>query len=134
MNNIEFGQRGEDLAVEFLQEEGYEILERNWRCKRVEVDIIAKFHEFLIIVEVKTRKGNSYGEPYTAVDFRKQRALIFAAERYIFSHHMDMEVRFDILSIILDMDELDLTENTEPQQNMRVAIEHIKDAFRAIAR
>lgn len=125
MNNILLGQKGEDLAVEFLKEDGYDILERNWRFRKTEVDIIAKKNEFLIIIEVKTRKGDSYGEPYTAVDFQKQKALIFAAERYIYSHNIDSEVRFDILSIILD-------EDTEG--NMRTAIEHIQDAFRAIAR
>jgi putative endonuclease len=118
--NISFGKEGEDLAVQHLEEEGYQVLERNWHFKHIEVDIIARFHEFLIIVEVKTRKGNSYGEPYTAVDYRKQRALIFAAERYLFSHHLDLEVRFDIISIIID--------------NNRIALEHVKEAFRAIAR
>jgi putative endonuclease len=120
MDNIAFGKKGEDLAVDFLKEEGYEILERNWHFNHTEIDIIAKFHEFLVITEVKTRKGNSWGEPYTAVDYRKQRSLIFAAERYIYSHHIDLEVRFDIVSIIIDND--------------RTAIEHVKDAFRAIAR
>lgn len=119
-NNLPFGKTGEDLAVKFLEEEGYHILEKNWRFHHVEVDIIAKQHEFLVIVEVKTRKGNTYGEPYTAVNIRKQRSLIFAAERYIFSHNLDLEVRFDIISIIMD--------------NNRIALEHIKDAFRAIAR
>jgi putative endonuclease len=118
--NLSFGKTGEDLAVKFLEEEGYHILERNWLFNHVEIDIIAKFHEFLVIVEVKTRKGNSYGEPYTAVNIRKQRSLIFGAERYIFSHHLDLEVRFDIISIIID--------------NGRTSLDHIKDAFRAIAR
>jgi putative endonuclease len=77
-------------------------------------------HEFLVIVEVKTRTGNSYGEPYTAVDIRKQRALIFAAECYLFTHHLDLEVRFDIISILMD--------------HNRTALEHIKEAFRAVAR
>jgi len=120
MNNITLGKKGEDLAVEYLEEEGYQILERNWVFKNVEVDIIAKYHEFLVIVEVKTRKGNSYGEPYTAVDHRKQRGLIFAAERYIFGHHLDLEVRFDIVSIITN--------------NSKTEVEHVKEAFRAVAR
>jgi putative endonuclease len=120
MDKKSFGKQGEDLAVEYLEEEGYQILERNWSFRHVEVDIIAKFHEFLVIVEVKTRKGNSWGEPYTAVDYRKQRSLIFAAERYIFSHHLDLEVRFDIVSIILD--------------GNRTALEHVKEAFRAVAK
>lgn len=120
MNNKDFGQKGEDLAVEFLVEEGYEILERNWRFKHIEVDIIARDKDQLVIAEVKTRTGNSYGEPYTAVDYRKQRSLIFAAERYLFGHNLDLEVRFDIVSIIID--------------HGRTVVEHIKEAFHPIAR
>lgn len=120
MNHIDFGKKGEDLAAAWLEEHGYAILERNWRSHHIEVDIIAMHHEFLVIVEVKTRAGNAFGEPYTAVDYKKQRALVAAAERYIFSHHLDLEVRFDIISIIID------AENT--------VLEHIPEAFRAIAR
>jgi len=120
MTNQSFGKRGEDLAIKFLEENGYDILERNWAFRHTEVDIIAKWHEFLVFVEVKTRKGNSYGEPYTAVDHRKQQSLIFAAERYIYGHRLDLEVRFDIISIIID--------------NERTALEHVKEAFRAVAR
>jgi putative endonuclease len=120
MDKLSFGKKGEDLAVEFLIEDGYEILDRNWRFKHIEVDIIARKGDTLVIAEVKTRTGNSYGEPYTAVDFRKQRILIFAAERYLFGHQLDLEVRFDILSIIIDQH--------------RTVVEHIKEAFHAIAR
>jgi putative endonuclease len=120
MDKIDFGKKGEDLAVACLEEKGYCILERNWHFGHTEVDIIARWHEFLVIVEVKTRKGNIYGEPYTAVDYRKQKALIFAAERYIYGHHLDLEVRFDIISIIIDHE--------------RTSLEHIREAFRAVAR
>jgi putative endonuclease len=118
--NKSFGKRGEDLAVEFFLEEGYEILERNWHFNHIEVDIIARDGDQLIIAEVKTRSGNTYGEPSTAVDFRKQRTLIFAAERYLFGHNLDMEVRFDIVSIILG--------------EGRTVLEHIKEAFHPVAR
>jgi putative endonuclease len=120
MDNISFGKKGEDLAVEFFQEEGYEILERNWHFKHIEIDIIARDKDQLVIAEVKTRSGNSYGEPSTAVDIQKQRSLIFAAERYIFSQNIDLDVRFDIVSIIIDQG--------------RTALEHIKEAFHPIAR
>jgi putative endonuclease len=85
------------------------------------VDILAKDHDTLVVIEVKTRSGNSYGEPYTAVDFRKQRYLIFAAERYIFSKNLDLEVRFDIVSIIID-------------RLGHVTLEHVKEAFHPVAR
>jgi len=120
-NKTTFGRRGEDLAVEFLLKEGYEILERNWYFKHNEVDILARDHNTLVVIEVKTRSGNSYGEPYTAVDIRKQRYLIFAAERYIFAHNLDLEVRFDIISIIIDY-------------FGHVTMEHVKEAFHPIAR
>jgi putative endonuclease len=116
-----FGRQGEDLAVEFLLKEGYEILERNWYFRHNEVDILAKDKDILVIVEVKTRSGNSYGEPYTAVDHRKQQYLIFAAEQYIYSHNLDLEVRFDIVSIIID-------------RLGHVSLEHVKEAFHPIAR
>ena len=70
MNNLELGKMGEDLAVELLIEKGYEILERNWRFRHNEVDIIARKDGLLVIAEVKTRSGDTYGEPYTAVDYR----------------------------------------------------------------
>ena len=120
MDNISFGKQGENLAVEYLIEEGYEILERNWRFKHTEVDIIARDRDQLVIAEVKTRTGNSWGEPYTAVDIRKQRSLIFAAERYICGHNLDLDVRFDIVSIIID--------------HNRTVVEHIKEAFHPVAR
>jgi putative endonuclease len=120
MDHIRLGRTGESLAVEYLLEEGYEILERNWRFRHIEVDIIARDRDQLVIAEVKTRTGNSYGEPYTAVDIRKQRALIFAAERYIFSRNLDLDVRFDIVSIIID--------------HNRTVVEHIRDAFHPTAR
>lgn len=120
MNNHELGKLGEDLAVDLLIEKGYEILERNWRFHHNEVDIIARKDGLLIIAEVKTRSGDTYGEPYTAVDYRKQRYLIFAAERYLYSHKLDLEVRFDIISITRDQH--------------RSVVEHIPEAFHPIAR
>jgi len=120
-NKTDFGRHGEDLAVEFLLKEGYEILERNWYFRHNEVDIFAKDQETLVVIEVKTRSGNSYGEPYTAVDFRKQQYLIFAAEQYIYSHNLDVEVRFDIVSIIID-------------RFGKITLEHVKEAFHPVAR
>jgi putative endonuclease len=120
MDNLSFGKKGEDLAAEYLIEEGYDILERNWRFRHIEIDIIARDRDQLVIAEVKTRSGNTWGEPSTAVDIRKQRALILAAERYIYSHNIDLDVRFDIVSIIIG--------------HNRTVLEHIKEAFHPIAR
>ena len=96
----DFGKLGEELAVNYLIGKGYEILERNWHNIHKEVDIIAKDGQFLVFVEVKTRRSNEYGEPDLAVTKRKQRMLIAAANAYITRNKLDVETRFDIISII----------------------------------
>ena len=111
----DFGKLGEELAVDYLTGKGYEILERNWRNVHKEIDIIAKEGKFLVIVEVKTRQTDEYGEPDIAVTRKKQRMLIAAANAYITRKGLDMETRFDIISIIF--------RDGEP------VIEHIEDAF-----
>ena len=111
----DFGKQGEELAVQYLIGKGYEILERNWRNIHKEIDIIAKDGECLVIVEVKTRQTDEYGDPDIAVTRKKQRMLITAANAYISKYNMDVETRFDIISIIF--------KDGEP------VIEHIEDAF-----
>lgn len=111
----DFGKLGEELAVDYLTGKGYEILERNWRNIHKEIDIIAKEGKFLVIVEVKTRQTDEYGEPDVAVTRKKQRMLIAAANAYITRKGLDMETRFDIISIVF--------RDGEP------VIEHIVDAF-----
>ncbi len=111
----DFGKLGEELAVDYLTGKGYEILERNWRNVHKEIDIIAKGWKFLVIVEVKTRQTDEYGEPDVAVTRKKQRMLIAAANAYITRKGLDIETRFDIISIIF--------RDGEP------VIEHIEDAF-----
>lgn len=111
----EFGKLGEEIAVQYLVDKGYEILERNWHNVHKEVDIIAKDGQFLVIVEVKTRQTDEYGNPDIAVTRKKQRMLIAAANSYIFQKHLEIETRFDIISIVF--------RDGEP------VIEHIEDAF-----
>ena len=111
----DFGKLGEELAVNYLVGKGYEILERNWRNIHKEIDIIAKNGKFLVIVEVKTRQTDEYGNPDIAVTRKKQRMLISAANAYISKNNMDVETRFDIISIIF--------KDGEP------VIEQIEDAF-----
>jgi len=111
----DLGKLGEELAVNYLTGNGYKILERNWHNIHKEIDIIAQDGKFLVIVEVKTRQSDDYGEPDLAVTKRKQRMLIAAANAYITRKGLDMETRFDIISIIF--------RDGEP------IIEHIEDAF-----
>ena len=111
----DFGKLGEELAVNYLIEKGYEILERNWRNIHKEIDIIARDGKDLVVVEVKTRQNDENGEPDMAVTRKKQRMLIAAAEAYVLKHQLDIETRFDIISIVFKDGEL--------------VIDHIEDAF-----
>ena len=111
----DFGNLGEELAVNYLIEKGYEILERNWRNIHKEIDIIAKDGKDLVIVEVKTRQNDENGEPDLAVTRQKQTRLISAANAYLFQNKLDINTRFDIISIVM-------------KDNSPV-INHIEDAF-----
>ena len=110
----ETGKQGEIIAVEYLQNKGYRILEQNWHNHHQEIDIIAAKGNELVIAEVKCRKGTPLSEPYTAVNRYKQNLLIKAANAYIQRKNIDMETRFDVISITLG-DE--------------VSIDHIEYAF-----
>lgn len=94
------GFAGEEMAVNLLYQKGYRILERNWRCGHLEVDIIAENNDYLVIVEVKTRKTALFGAPEVFVDYQKQRHLIRAAKYYCKFKNITKEIRFDIISVI----------------------------------
>ncbi len=111
------GNRGEYIAASYLESNGYKILERNWQVGHLEVDIIASTDDFLVFAEVKTRKSNTFGEPEDFVTLQKQRNLIRAAAAYIRKLGITKEVRFDILSVILN----------EKQEG---TVRHIPDAFK----
>ena len=110
------GFAGEDMAAKLLQEKGYKILARNWRCGHLEVDIIAETDDYLVIVEVKTRKSAAFGEPEAFVDRQKQRNLIRAAMCYAKYKCVTKEIRFDIISVV-----------NSPECH---DINHIEDAFK----
>ena len=113
--HLQTGIWGEELAVEYLSDNGYIILERDWHSVHRDIDIIAQDGETIVFVEVKTRKSNNYGEPSLAVNKQKQRLLVSAANAYIFGKNLDMDTRFDIISILM--------KDEDP------IIEHIEDAF-----
>ncbi len=115
---LELGNIGEKHAESFLKKNGYQILEKNWRTGNLEIDIICKDKIFLCIVEVKTRKSKSLTTGEFSVNKRKQQNLINAASNYIKYKKLDLEVRFDIISIE--------GYNEDPK------IEHIKNAFKPI--
>lgn len=95
------GLKGEELAVSFLKKNGYTVLETNWRHRNLEADIIAVSQGIMVVAEVKTRSSNFFGEPETFVNKQKQKNLRSAANAYIQSKQLDMEVRFDIISVNL---------------------------------
>ena len=111
----DLGKIGEDLAVEFLRKKAYEILDRNWRFRKAEVDIIALKKEVLAVVEVKTRSGNYFGDPQDFISSKKIKLLVEAIDAYVNSKNLNVEVRFDIIAI------------TKHQEDYN--IEHLKDAF-----
>ncbi|GAA3762700.1 YraN family protein [Flavobacterium ginsengiterrae] len=115
----ELGKKGEELAVEYLQQNGYEILDRNWVFQKAEIDIIAKKDNILAVVEVKTRSSLDFGSPQDFVKPKKINLLIKAVNAYINYREKDFEddlnVRFDIVAI---------HKNEET-----FAIEHLTDAF-----
>ncbi len=114
VNNNDLGNLGEEVALDFLLKNQYKILETNWRFQHKEVDIIAMEKNIICIVEVKTRSSN-YISPKEAVNKKKQKNLIIAANEYIKRNDFDCEVRFDIMEIIISPN--------------KTKINHIKDAF-----
>lgn len=97
----ELGKLGEEWAKEFYKQQNYVILETNWRCYHLEVDLIAINNEQIVFCEVKTRSSTTFGEPETFVTPEKQRHLIRAANLYLTRKCIDKEVRFDIISVII---------------------------------
>ena len=109
------GKKGEELAKQFLLEKGYKIRHLNWRSKKTEIDIIAEKDNLLVVVEVKTRTNEYFENPKEAVTFKKQKNIIDTTEAYIEKFDVDLETRFDIISITFE--------------NGQEKIEHIEDAF-----
>lgn len=101
----ELGRRGEDLAVDFLERAGYEILARNWRTKTGEVDIVARRHGITAIVEVKTRTSVASGHPFEAVTFRKLKRLrALAAEWSAGDPRRSAVLRIDVVGVVAPAD------------------------------
>ncbi|MFA5541074.1 MAG: YraN family protein [Bacteroidales bacterium] len=100
-NTKEFGNKGEDIAIDYLIQKGYIILARNFVSGKNEVDIIARNKGEVVFIEVKTRATSYFCEPEYAVKMDKQRAIIKVANSYIFKNKVMEEARFDIISIII---------------------------------
>lgn len=114
MTNKKLGNIGEFIASAYLILKGYRILCRNFLVKGGEIDIIAEKNDVIVIVEVKTRKDDRYGAPKDAVNYYKQKNIIFATKCYIRRNHLyDRKIRFDIMEVYFPL----------------IKIHHIKHAF-----
>lgn len=116
MDKVTYGKLGEDEAQNYLIKHGYKIVERNYKLKYGEVDIIAFKNKVIIFVEVKTRLSDLFGAPAEAVDIKKQQKIIKVAKQYLLRKNIyDCPCRFDIVEVYL--------------KDGRCKINHIEDAF-----
>jgi putative endonuclease len=113
----ETGKEGEKAAVAYLVKKGYRIIEINWRYNYKEIDIIAQDGEEMVFVEVKTRATTAFELPKEAVTKKKMKHLVYAADAYLQLKNIDLESRFDIISVLA-------------QDEFKI-LEHIEDAFKA---
>ena len=113
--NQALGKQGEQLAMDYLKEQGYQIVRRNYRYLQAEIDIIARKKDQLVVVEVKFRQRNFFEDLSQTVNKKKRNLLIMAADQFIQSHELDLELRFDVITII--------------QNDQGYTIEHMESAF-----
>jgi len=110
------GKEGERIAERYLKKKGYKLIERNYRCAVGELDLIVLDRRVVVFVEVKTRSGHGYGSPLEAVEFRKQRKMIQAAQYFLSEKKLHQrDARFDVVGISWP--------GREP------VVEHIENAF-----
>lgn len=102
MKKSETGRRGEELALAWLQERGFRLLDRNWRSGHKELDLVMESAERVHFVEVKTLTAPLLIQPFEKVDAAKQGRLVAAVGRYVAAHHIRKEVQFDVVSVVLD--------------------------------
>jgi putative endonuclease len=111
----DLGKKGEQLAVDYLEAQGYQILARNYRFEKAEVDILAKKDSILAAIEVKTRSTDDFGNPQDFVKPKQIQNLVKVVNAFIDEFALDLEVRFDIVAIL--------------KKGTQFEIEHLQDAF-----
>jgi putative endonuclease len=117
---LHFGKEGEKAAVKFLKKKGYRIIEKNYRNKSGEIDIVAEQDQVLVFVEVKSRAGGEYGEPLEAVTPHKQRKIGRVARGFVAQHRIEnRDCRFDVVGI-----------KGNPNEPETWEVELVQDAFR----
>jgi putative endonuclease len=113
----ELGARGEQIAVAYLTDTGLRVLDRNWRCREGELDIVARDGDALVFCEVKTRRGVGYGHPVEAVTSAKQRRLRTLAQRWLAAHDDHApDLRFDVVGVLV-------------RPNRPALVTHLRGAF-----
>lgn len=112
----DFGKWGENVAASYLMRKGYRIIERDWRYSHKDIDIIAVYDDTLVFVEVKTRRNDDFMRPEQAVDWKKIKNITLAANNYVKTHRIDLQLRFDIVSIV-------------GSEGGECKIDHIENAF-----
>ncbi len=117
LNRQRIGDRGEALALRYLAKKGYTLVERNYRTRLGEIDLIVRDKGALVFVEVKLRRGTDFGDPLEAVTPRKQARIRRVAELYLAEKGagVDEEVRFDVVGILLGVG--------------KPKVRHVEDAF-----
>lgn len=103
MNNIEKGKLGEEIALKYIISKGGKVIERNYRTKIGEVDLIVRLNGELVFVEVKSRSNINYGYPSESVNYKKKRKITNVAKYYIFDNSLEnLSIRFDVIEIYLN--------------------------------
>jgi putative endonuclease len=114
-DKMQKGREAEDMAAEFLKAQGYEIVQRNYRYRRSEIDLIVRKDKWLVFVEVKMRSSDAFGYPEEFVDYTKAKNIVYGAEQYTFENDYNGNVRYDVVAISM--------RNGVPD------IRHFEDAF-----
>ncbi|MBR3908344.1 MAG: YraN family protein [Clostridia bacterium] len=120
MNIGKIGSEGEKRVAEFLRRRGFSIIKRNYLCRYGEIDIIAENQEFLLFVEVKTRKEQSLVSGAQAVDAFKQKRILLTANDYIAKTESEKQPRFDIAEV---------TDYNKEDGNLGYRLNYIENAF-----
>ena len=114
----EFGKLAEELAEQFLVQKNYKILAKNYRYQKAEIDIIAQFENQIIIVEVKARATDAFMLPQEAINKKKIRLIVSAANYFLEDNNIDLEARFDAITVL-------------PNDLGKLEITHLENAFDA---
>jgi len=111
----DLGKQGENLAAEHLRKNGYNIRQQNYSFGKAEIDIVAEKNNTLVFVEVKTRQSSYLSDPEYTVSIAKQKQVIKAANAYVKFHDLDLESRFDIITVVTN--------------SQYTKVDHVEDAF-----